>query len=125
MPLAPAYRARLQASLACAGAATMAFFFRHPATLVVFSVATLLAIVAWTSPRLYAPVQRGLDAITHAFLAAITWTVFGLVYFGVFTPFRFVRALTTRDPLALRRPPVNDSYFQPISSSGPRFDRQF
>lgn len=125
MPLAPVSRARLQASAASAGT-LMLWWWRGgagPATLA--GVAAALAGLAWAAPARYAPVQRTLDRILHLLLAAITWVLLGLVYFLVFTPLRFVRSLTGRDPLARSPDPAAASYLRPPPAGPRRFDRQF
>lgn len=125
MPLAPFTRARLQASAACVG--TLAIWWWRggtvPATLA--GVAAALAVVAWVAPARYAPVQRALDRVIHLLLAAITWTLLGLVYFLVFTPLRAARALGRRDPLARQPEAAAPSYLRPLPPGPARFDRQF
>jgi hypothetical protein len=125
MPLTPHARARLHATIAVAGTGFLFWRFQGPLSLTLFVLASAFAILAWLAPRRYLPVQRAFDFLIHAFLAAFTWTVLALVYFGLFTPLRFVRTLTHRDPLALRRPPAHDSYLTPLPATSPRFDRQF
>lgn len=125
MAPAPTARARLQASTAALVAAAVALSTRHPAALAVFAVAFALATLAWLSPVRYAPVQRGLDAVTRAVVAAFSWLVLGLVYFGVFTPLRLLRAVLRRDPLALHHRPASDSYLLPLPARSSHFDRQF
>ncbi len=125
MPLAPVTRARLQAIAAVAGTGFLFWRFNHAVPLAFFILAILFAALAWLSPRHYAPIQRTLDSLLNAFLIALTWTILGLVYFGLFTPLRLFRTLTRRDSLALRRPPTNDSYLRLLPTISPRFDRQF
>lgn len=126
MPFAPVSRARLQATLACAG--TLALWAWRggllPAALA--GLAAALALLAWTSPARYAPVQRALDRGVHLLLIALTWLLLGLVYLLVFTPLRAVRALTGSDPLQRRFDRSATTYLRPpgTGSSG-RFDRQF
>ena len=125
MALAPVPRARLHATLACAGTLVLGWRFGGPLTTALATLAALLAVLAWASPRHYAPVQRTLDRATHALLVVITWTALGLIYFGVFTPLRLWRALTRHDPLTLRRPPRVATYLRAIPPTPLRFDRQF
>jgi hypothetical protein len=71
-------------------------------------------------------VQRILDRFARRMLAAFTWLVLGLVYFGLFTPLRLWRTLLRRDPLRLRRDPAATTYLQPMRPApAARFDRQF
>ncbi len=124
MPLAPASRARLQASLACGG--TLALWSWRggvfPATLA--GVAATLALLAWVSPVRYAPVQRALDRFVHLLLTALTWFLLGLVYLLVFTPLRAFRGLTGQDKLARTLDRAAVSYLQTPPAPG-TFDRQF
>lgn len=124
MPLAPIPRARLQATLACAG--TLALWVWRgglfPAALA--GLAASLALLAWTSPTRYAPVQRVLDRGVHLLLTAFTWLLLGLVYLLVFTPLRFWRQLTGKDPLERKFNPSATTYLRTPGGSG-RFDRQF
>lgn len=126
MPLALISRARLQATLACAG--TLALWAWRggllPAALA--GLAAALALLAWTSPARYAPVQRALDRGIHLLLAALTWLLLGLVYLLVFTPLRVGRALTGSDPLQRRFDRSAGTYLRtPAAGSSGRFDRQF
>lgn len=125
MPPAPVTRARLQATVAVAGTGFLFWRFNHAVPFALFVLAILLAALAWLSPRHYAPLQRAFNSLLHAFLTVLTWTILGLVYFGLFTPLRLFRTLTRRDPLALRRPPTHDSYLRPLPTTPPRFERQF
>jgi len=126
MPLAPASRARLHASLAC-GVTLALWAWRGgllPAAFAGFAAA--LAVLAWTSPARYAPVQRVLDRGVHLVLAALTWLVLGVVWLLVFTPLRAVRSLTGSDPLRRSIDRTADTYLQtPPAGSAGRFDRQF
>ena len=125
MSLAPASRARLQASLACAG--TLALWAWRGGLLPagVTGLAAFLALLAWTSPVRYVPVQRFLDYLIHLLLTAITWLLLGLVFIFVFTPLRFLRALTGKDPLQRSFDQAAESYLRPLPPGSGRFDRQF
>ena len=126
MPLAPVPRARLQATLACAGTLALWFWRGGPVPAVLAGVMTALAVLAWVSPARYAPVQRGLDRGVHLLLAGLTWFLLGLVWLLVFTPLRAFRTLTGNDPLRRTFDRTADTYLQPppAGASG-RFDRQF
>ena len=125
MPLASVPRARLQATLACAG--TFALWAWRggvlPATLA--GLAAALALVAWMSPARYAPVQRALDRGVHLLLTGLTWLLLGMVYLFVFTPLRVFRVLTGSDPLQRSFDRSATSYLRPPAGSSGRFDRQF
>ena len=119
-------RPRIQASLACL--VTLGLWYWRggllPAAVAGFAAA--LALLAWTSPTRYAPVQRVLDRGIHLVLAALTWLVLGVVWLLVFTPLRAVRALTGSDPLRQKFDRAADTYLQPPpAGSAGRFDRQF
>jgi hypothetical protein len=124
MPLAPVTRARLQASLACV--VTLALWWwrggQLPAAFA--GLAAALALLAWTSPPRYAPVQRALDRGVHLFLTAVTWFLLGGVWLLVFTPLRAFRALTGRDALARSFDRTAATYLQTPAAPS-RFDRQF
>lgn len=126
MALAPATRARLQASVACA--ASLVLYWRRggAVSLTLAAVLTALAAVAWLSPAHYRPVQRLLDRIVDGLLAGLTWVVLGAVYFGLFVPLRLGRALLGRDPLGLRRDPSTTTFLRPIAPrASTHFERQF
>ena len=125
MPLASFTRARLQASAACVGTLALWWWRGGPVPATLAGIMAALAVVAWVAPARYAPVQRTLDRGIHLLLAAITWTLLGLVYFLIFTPLRFVRGLTGRDPLARVPDPAATSYLRPLPPGPRRFDRQF
>ncbi len=126
MALAPARRARLQATAAFAGSLLLHWRLRGPASLGLAVVLGALAALAWISPAAYAPVQRAFDRVTHALLVALTWLVLGLVYFGLFVPMRLGRALLRRDPLQLRRDPAAVSFLHPLAPrSADHFERPF
>jgi hypothetical protein len=119
-------RARLQSSLAALGATCLWLWLRSPVSATVALVAGSLALLAWVSPPLYAPVQRLLDGFVHLLLTAITWLLLGLIYLTVFVPLRLGRALSGHDPLRLRSDPSAASYLQPLPPAHPdRFNRQF
>ncbi len=126
MAFTPATRARLQASLACGG--TLIAWWRLGGLLpaILAGIAAALALVAWAMPGRYAPIQRTLDRVLNGMLAVLTWITLGLVYFGVFTPWRLWRTLTRHDPLERRRDAAASTYLcaSPPAASG-RFDRQF
>jgi len=126
MSLAPASRARLHASLACGGTLVLWGWRGGLWPAVAAGIAAALALLAWTSPALYAPVQRALDRLALRLLTGLAWLLLGLVYLLVFTPLRAARALTGRDPLLRSFDRTTDTYLQspPAGSSG-RFDRQF
>jgi hypothetical protein len=126
MPLSDTHRARLQSSVAAVISVSLWGFTRAPIAAAFAFVLVALSAIAWCSPRTYAPVQRALERAARALAAGFTWTILAIVYFGIFTPFRLWRQIIGKDPLAQRGRPVNDSYLQPVASSGtPRFDRQF
>ena len=118
-------RARIQATLACFG--TLAIWYWRggvgPAALA--GLAATLALVAWVSPPLYAPVQRALDRGVRLILAALTWLILGVVWLLVFTPLRAFRSLTGRDPLRRTFDRTAESYLLPPAGGASRFDRQF
>lgn len=119
-------RARLQATAACAGSLVLWWRIGGAGPLGLVGFAATLALLAWISPSRYAPVQRVLDRLVQSVMTLLTWAVLGLVYFGLFTPLRFWRALFRRDPLRLRRAPDAATYLQPLRPATPaRFDRQF
>ena len=124
MSLAPVPRARLQASLACAVTLGLWFWRGGVLSAALAGLAASLALLVWTSPARYAPVQHALDRGVHLFLTALTWGLLGLVYLLVFTPLRAFRALTGRDALARSFDPKTVSYLQKPRAPG-RFDRQF
>ncbi len=89
-------------------------------------LAAALALLAWTRPARYAPVQRVLDRGVHLLLTALTWLLLGVVFLLVFTPLRAVRALTGSDPLQRRFDRATTTYLRPPTGGGlSRFDRQF
>ncbi len=126
MALASVPRARLQATLAAGAAVVLAWRVHGPVTAAIAVSTAALAVLAWSLPAGYAPVQRTIDRLTHALLAVVSWSALALVYFGVFAPWRAWRRLTGRDPLATRPDPRAATYLValPPGATG-RFDRQF
>lgn len=126
MPLAPTTRARLQATLACGGACVLFTWRGGLGPTIVFGVTVVFALMAWITPRVYAPVQRSLDRAVHLVLTAFTWLLLGLLYLLVFTPLRIGRTFFGRDPLQRRIDPAAATYLSPIPPAAVnRFDRQF
>lgn len=124
--LSPTAKARLQASVACVGTYLLWWRFHTTFSAAVAWTAVSLAGLAWLSPRHYRPIQSAFDCLTHVLLTAVTWSVLGLVYFGLFTPVRLWRVLLRQDPIQLRQDKTPATYLQRIRSSGAmRFDRQF
>lgn len=126
MAFTPASRARLQATLAATGALGIWWWRGGLIPPILFSVLAVLAVVAWMAPLKYAPIQRGLDRIVNGLLAALTWLLLGVVYFGLFTPWRLWRAVARKDPLDRRYDSRAATYLRavPPGATG-RFDRQF
>jgi hypothetical protein len=124
MPLAPASRARLQATFACG--VTLALWLWRGGVIhaTLAGIAAALALLAWSSPARYAPVQRLLDRFVHLLLTAITWFLLGLVYLLVFTPLRAFRALTGQDKLDRTVDRAATTYLRTPRAPSP-FDRQF
>lgn len=128
MALAPTSRARLQASLACLGGGVLAWRTHSPFAFAFAALLVVGALLAWVAPARYAPVQRVLDRIVHGFLALLTWLLLGLVYFGLFTPLRLLRALRPGNFLEPTPAPTAhvESYLHPLPPADPaRFGRQF
>ena len=119
-------RARLQASLACLAAVLLRCGHAGllPATAV--GLTAVLAVLAWSAPDKYTPVQRQLDRFVAVLLRGVSWVMLATVYFGLFTPLRAFRSLLKKDPLELRRDPGRMSYLKPTRPVHPRrFERQF
>lgn len=126
MALAPVSRARLQATLACAGAGALFAWRGGIGPEIAIGITGTLALLAWFLPRRYAPVQEGLDWVLHTALTALTWLLLGLLYLLVFAPLRLGRTLTGRDALQRRSDPQAATYLQPLPpATDHRFDRQF
>jgi hypothetical protein len=125
MSLAPATRARLQASLACIGTLVIWRWRGGLVPAAIAGFAAALALLAWTSPARYAPVQRALDRGVQLFLTALTWFILGVVWLLVFTPLRAFRSLTGNDPLRRTFDRTAETYLQPPTGTASRFDRQF
>lgn len=126
MPLAPRQKARLQATAACAGGLFLWWRVGGVAAAGFAGLTAALALVAWTSPARYAPVQRVLDRVVHGVLAALTWMLLGFIYLAVFAPMRLWRRLRGIDPLHRQPDPTAASYLLPLPPTAPdRFDRQF
>jgi hypothetical protein len=126
MAFTPAARARLQASLAASGALVIWWWRGGNLPPILFGLLAVLAMLAWVAPRRYAPVQRALDRIVNGALAALTWLLLGMVYFGLFAPWRLWRAIIRKDPLDRRYDAGAATYLRavPPGATG-RFDRQF
>ncbi|ATC64199.1 hypothetical protein CMV30_09660 [Nibricoccus aquaticus] len=118
-------RPRLQATIALAVTSSL-WLWRggiFPAALAL--TAATLALLAWVSPRAYAPFSRAFEKLGHLILIAFTWLSLGLIYFGVFTPLRLWRTLRRHDPLARRFDSTAPTYLRPLPSTPPNFTRHF
>jgi hypothetical protein len=120
-------RARWQAALACGGATVLWWRTHAGAAMGLVAVTSIMLAGAWLAPRLYAPVQQALDRLLGTLLQALSWAILAVVYFGVFTPLRAVRAIMggswlTRNP---RTDPETSSFSALPPSAIGRFDRQF
>jgi hypothetical protein len=120
-------RARWQAALACGGAALLAWRTPAPAVFALVAATLLMLAGAIFVPQRYAPVQRALDRAVGAVLAALSWALLALIYFGVFTPLRFVRAIAggswlARGPASVR---TGSAFLTLPPPALRRFDRQF
>ncbi len=118
-------RPRLQASIAVIVTSALWLWHRTPLPAAFALTAAALALLAWLSPRAYAPFSRAFEKLGHLILIAFTWLSLGAVYFGVFTPLRLWRALRRQDPLARRFDPSAQTYLRPLPSTPPNFTRQF
>lgn len=119
-------RARLQATLAALGAFALWAWFGGTVPATIALLTAVLAVLAWVSPRHYAPIHRVLDRLVQFLLRSLTWLVLGLIYLGLFVPLRLWRVLTHQDPLRLRPNPAAPSYLLPLPvAKSTRFDRQF
>lgn len=123
-------RMRLQASIACVGGLVLWWRFGGVFSAAVAGVFASLALLAWTAPARYVPVQHGFDFLTRWLVSGFSWAMLGLVYFCVFTPLRLIGTLVGRDPLKSKRPSAElgsaTTFLQPMPPVMPgRFDRQF
>jgi len=119
-------RARLQATAALAGGLGLWWRFNSTWAVTLAGVMAALALLAWTAPERHKPVQRILDCFTRWLVAGFTWLILGVVYYGLFTPTRWLGALMGRDPLRLKPDRSTMTYLRglPPATDG-RFDRQF
>jgi|GEM_PF-4572698 len=115
-------RPRLQASIAVFVTAGLWYWKPGYITAACAIVAALLALLAWLVPPAYAPFARAFQRFGHVVLVIFTWSILGLVFFGVLLPLRLWRALRGHDPLQRRRAP---SYLHPLPQTPPNFPRQF
>jgi hypothetical protein len=118
-------RPRLQATIAHAVTTSLWLWRGGPLPAALAIIAAALALLAWLSPRAYAPFARAFEKLGHGFLAVFTWFALGLIYFGVFTPLRLLRSLRRHDPLQRRFDPTAKTYLRPLPQTPPNFDRQF
>jgi len=126
MAHSPVNRARLQASLACAGGLLFGWKIGGFLGASVAGIAVVLVLLAWFAPLHFLPVQRVFDCVTQALVTGISWLLLGLLYFGLFTPMRCWRVLFRRDPLAMNANPTATTYLQPLPPAVPDgFKRQF
>jgi len=125
IPVSP-FRMRLQATVAVAASLVLWWRFGGVGTAAFSGLLVSLAMIAWISPAHYAPIQRGLDFVTRGIVAGFSWFILGLVYFGLFTPLRFLGVLFGRDPLKLRKRAGATTYLQPLPTApADHFKRQF
>ncbi len=110
-------RMRLQAMAACVGGLVLWWRFGGAAFAVLEGLLLIAALLAWVLPERYRPLQRVLDLFANGLVVGVSWLLLGLVYFGIFTPLKWLCVLAGRDPLRVRRRPVEGSYLLPLSSS--------
>lgn len=118
-------RMRLQATAAMA--VGLALWLRFggvwPASFA--GVLAALALLAWTSPSRYSPVQHGLDVFARWIATGFSWLLLGVIYFGLFAPVHWFSALLGRNPLKLKAT-TDGSYLEPVRPPlADRFTRQF
>lgn len=82
-------------------------------------VAVALAVVAFTAPRLLAPLNRGWFLLGQALHHVVNPLVMGLIYFGAVVPTGLLIKLFGRDLLRLRRDPDATSYWTLREPPGP------
>jgi hypothetical protein len=117
---------RLQATGAVVGAGVIWFWWRGWGPGILLVAVSTLAVLAWVSPRRYAPVHRFTLQLGRVVLAVVTWLLLGLVYFFIMTPWRAWRAVTGHDPLCRRWEPQASSYLRAAAKpAADHFRRQF
>jgi hypothetical protein len=119
-------RARLQATAVLAGGLGLWWRLQTTWAITLVGVMAAFALLAWIAPERHKPVQRAFDWATRWLVAGFTWLILGVVYFGLFTPMRWLGALLGRDPLRLKPDRSTMTYLRglPPATNG-RFDRQF
>ncbi len=119
-------RMRLQSMAACVGGLVLWWRFGGAAFAVLEGLLLIAALLAWVLPERYRPLQRVLDLFANGLVVGVSWLLLGLVYFGIFTPLKWLCVLAGRDPLRARRRPVEGSYLVPLASSpSERYKRQY
>lgn len=78
------------------------------------TAAGLLLLIAVVAPRIYQPVFKVLDRAVQGVLAAFTWFLLGLVYFGLFTPLGSLLRLFGRNPLGSSSERDSTTFWEPV-----------
>jgi hypothetical protein len=95
--------------LAAVGALLFAFW-SHVLGGIALGISAIVVLSALASPTgLYAAIERGLGALTHATGTGLTWVLMSVFFFGVVTPFGLIFRRGRHD--AMRR------YYEPDATT--------
>jgi hypothetical protein len=100
----------------CSAGAAYALAFRHghwAAALLLVGLGLALGVLGVVRPGVLRPVFVGWLYLTFPVNWVVTHVLLAVLFYAVLTPVGWFCRLIGRDVLALRRPPVNDSYWRP------------
>lgn len=104
----------VQAAVMLVVAYVLAFRLGHriPALLIA-ALAALVLVSGLAMPRLFDAFQEGVACFAHGVGVALTWILLAPFFYIVFVPARIVLALLGKDPLCLRFPTDQPTYWVP------------
>lgn len=92
------------------------------------ALAVSLFVIVAVKPRLFAPIQRAMDAGTNALLKLLTWLLLLGVFICIFIPGRLISSIYKSIHRQKSPNAAKESYWQPIApatDSSRRFTSQF
>lgn len=104
----------VQSGIMLAVAAWLAFRLRHPIPAAILAALSAFVLVsAAVLPRVFDAFERGVGRFAHGVGTAITWILLTPFFYLVFVPGRLFLALRGKDPLRLKFPSKEPTYWVP------------
>lgn len=98
---------------------------RTTARLVLVAIASGSFLLALLAPRVWRPVEAGIDRIVRMLLGGLTVVLLGAVFVLIFMPARLALGLMRADPLNRSFAPGQKSYWSPLKRADDAGARRF